>query len=133
MVERLLIGAADIHAGPAAYRLEPFQHLYVGGGIALIAIALQSARLCGLRGHLRFELVKKVLHLVLGLGHRNSSRISRIVSSTLPTPVRGGGQSGAKAKPTEAAEEWLPCPPRASQANDFAHLYGLPPTIVRSR
>ena len=27
MMQRLLVGAADIHAGPAAHRLEAFQHL----------------------------------------------------------------------------------------------------------
>ena len=34
MMQRLLVGAADIHAGPAAHRLEAFEHLDVGGGIA---------------------------------------------------------------------------------------------------
>jgi hypothetical protein len=34
MVHRLLIGAADIHAGPPAHRLEPFQHLDIGGRVA---------------------------------------------------------------------------------------------------
>src|ERR1700737_4937113 len=34
MVQRLLVGAADIHAGPAAYRLEPFEHLDIGCGVA---------------------------------------------------------------------------------------------------
>ena len=29
MVQRLLIGAADIHARPAAHRLQPFEHLDV--------------------------------------------------------------------------------------------------------
>ena len=29
VVHRLLVGAADIHAGTAAHRLEPFQHLDV--------------------------------------------------------------------------------------------------------
>ena len=29
MMQRLLVGAADIHAGPAAHRLEPLQHLDV--------------------------------------------------------------------------------------------------------
>ena len=29
VVQRLLVGAADIHAGPAAHRLEPLQHLDV--------------------------------------------------------------------------------------------------------
>ena len=29
VMQRLLVGAADIHAGPPAHRLEPFQHLDV--------------------------------------------------------------------------------------------------------
>ena len=34
VVQRLLVGAADIHAGPPAHRLEPFQHFDVLGGVA---------------------------------------------------------------------------------------------------
>ena len=34
MVQRLFVGAADIHAGPAPYRLEAFQHLDIGRGVA---------------------------------------------------------------------------------------------------
>ncbi len=34
MVQRLFVGAADIHAGPAAHRLEAFEHLDIGRGIA---------------------------------------------------------------------------------------------------
>ena len=36
MMQRLFVGAADIHAGPAPYRLEPFEHLDVGGGVAVL-------------------------------------------------------------------------------------------------
>ena len=36
VVQRLLVGAADIHAGAAAHRLEPLQHLDVVGGIAAL-------------------------------------------------------------------------------------------------
>ena len=39
MMQRLLVGAADIHAGAAAHRLEPFQDLDVLGGIAGFAAA----------------------------------------------------------------------------------------------
>ena len=42
MMQRLLVGAADIHAGAAAHRLEPFQHLDVArrvGGIARRGLA----------------------------------------------------------------------------------------------
>ena len=34
MMQRLFVGAADIHAGPAADRLQPFEHLDVGRGVA---------------------------------------------------------------------------------------------------
>ena len=34
VVQRLLVGAADIHARPPAHRLEPFQHFDVLGGVA---------------------------------------------------------------------------------------------------
>ena len=37
VVHRLLVGAADIHAGPPAHGLQPLQHLDVGGGIGLLA------------------------------------------------------------------------------------------------
>jgi hypothetical protein len=35
MMQRGLVRAADIHAGTPAYRLEPFQHLDVAGGVAV--------------------------------------------------------------------------------------------------
>ncbi len=34
VVQRLLVGAADIHARPAAHRLKAFQHLDMLGGVA---------------------------------------------------------------------------------------------------
>ena len=34
MMQRLFVGAADIHAGAAAHRLQAFQHLDVGRGVA---------------------------------------------------------------------------------------------------
>ena len=34
VVQRPLVGAADIHAGPAPHRLQPLQHLDVRGGVA---------------------------------------------------------------------------------------------------
>ena len=39
VMERLLVGAADVHAGPPAHRLEAFQHLDVVGGVG-VAIAI---------------------------------------------------------------------------------------------
>ena len=35
MVERALVGAADVHAGAAADRLQPFEHLDRGGVVAV--------------------------------------------------------------------------------------------------
>ena len=37
VMQRLLVGAADIHAGTPAHRLEPLQHLDVLGGVAGLA------------------------------------------------------------------------------------------------
>ena len=37
VMQGLLVGAADIHAGAPAHRLQPFQHLDVGSGIAFLA------------------------------------------------------------------------------------------------
>ena len=45
VVQRLLVGAADIHAGAAAHRLEPLQHLDMARGIATLrAAARRSCR-----------------------------------------------------------------------------------------
>ena len=37
VMQRLLVGAADIHAGAAAHRLEPLQHFDMLGGVAGVA------------------------------------------------------------------------------------------------
>ena len=42
MMQRLFVGAPDIHAGPAAHRLEALEHLDVGGGVA--GLGAQGAR-----------------------------------------------------------------------------------------
>jgi hypothetical protein len=39
VMQRLLVGAADIHARPPAHRLEPFEHLDVARAIARITAA----------------------------------------------------------------------------------------------
>ena len=36
VMHRLLVGAADIHAGSPAHRLEPFQHLDVRRGVGVL-------------------------------------------------------------------------------------------------
>jgi hypothetical protein len=51
VMQRLLVGAADIHAGAAAHGLEPLQHLDVLGAVAAVAracLAAQHGRACGI-------------------------------------------------------------------------------------
>ena len=43
VMQRLLVGAADIHAGPPAHRLEPFQNLDVLGGVAGLSRAARGS------------------------------------------------------------------------------------------
>ena len=45
MMQRLLVGAADIHAGPPAHGLEPLQHLDMLRGVAAFGPAAASGRL----------------------------------------------------------------------------------------
>ena len=45
VVQRLLVGAADIHAGPAAHRLQAFQHLDMAGVVAFAAVLHGGAAL----------------------------------------------------------------------------------------
>ena len=71
VVQRLLVRAANIHAGAAAHGLQPLQHLDVGSGIALLA-ARFGGRLLGLWGP--GQIVEKIV------GHNTRSRI---VSRTL--------------------------------------------------
>ena len=52
VVQRLLVGAADIHARPPAHRLQPFEHLDVAGVVALAAV-LAAARSASRRLHER--------------------------------------------------------------------------------
>jgi hypothetical protein len=47
VVQRLLVGAADIHAGATAHRLEAFEHLDVVRGVAALGAA--ARRLAGAR------------------------------------------------------------------------------------
>ena len=66
VMHRLLVGAADIHAGTPSHRLEPFQHLDVGSRIGLVALAAPASARLGLRGlGLPQRLARK---LVLELG-----------------------------------------------------------------
>jgi hypothetical protein len=47
MVQRLLVGAADIHARPPAHRLQPFEHLDMAGVVALAAVLGRRAAFAG--------------------------------------------------------------------------------------
>ena len=54
MMQRLFVGAADIHAGTAAYRLQAFQHLDIGRGVAGLG-AGRARRGLGRGAALRFR------------------------------------------------------------------------------
>jgi hypothetical protein len=81
VMERLLVGAADIHAGPPAHRLEPFQHLDMARGIAGLGAARGlggARRLAGQTARRGFGQVKQRLALrrrgfLGGLGHASMS------------------------------------------------------------
>jgi hypothetical protein len=61
---RAFVGPADIHAGPPAHRLEPFEDLDVGGGIRIVGRSpTVPLRLGGLGGGNRL-----LLQLILELG-----------------------------------------------------------------
>ena len=65
VMQRLLVGAADVHAGPAAHGLQAFQHLDVGGGVIVGRVrGFLHARFVG---HFRREPCEEV---ALRLGHR---------------------------------------------------------------
>ena len=49
VMQRLLVGAADIHAGAAAHRLEAFEHLDIGRGVAGFGAGAREATLSGAR------------------------------------------------------------------------------------
>ena len=59
MMQRLFVGAADIHAGTPTYRLQSFQHLDVGRGVAGLGAGGARGRLGG-RAPLRFRSEKVV-------------------------------------------------------------------------
>ncbi len=65
MVQRLLIGAADIHAGTAAYRLEPLEHLDIGRGVTGLGIAGARRGLDG-PSALRFRSPEQIVGLRFG-------------------------------------------------------------------
>ncbi len=81
VMHRLLVGAADIHAGTPAHGLEPLQHLDVGGGVAVLAAAPARLRLGGFGGangralQLVFELGEEVARGAFGLAFGAHSRI----------------------------------------------------------
>ena len=54
VMHRLLVGAADIHAGAPAHRLQPLQHLDVGGGVGLLAAHATGRRRLACRGLIGF-------------------------------------------------------------------------------
>ena len=81
VMERLLVGAADIHAGPPAHRLEPLQHLDMARGIAGLGAArgLGGARRLAAQaarrgfGQVEQRLALRSRGLLGGLGHASKS------------------------------------------------------------
>ena len=95
VVQRLLVGAADVHAGPAPDRLEAFQHLDVGGRVALGAVGW----LADGTNHFRFR-------LLLPLG---------VSAGSLPSRLRAAGCAQPPAPPPAAPPASSP-PPRLARA-----------------
>ena len=90
MVQRLLVGAADIHARPPAHRLQPFQYLDVGCTIALAAVLGRHGSLgCGLHERIgwahssagrRFGMLAESGEKIVAVVHDAASRIeSRLI------------------------------------------------------
>ena len=73
VMQRLLVGAANIHAGAAAHRLKAFQHLDVGRRIALLAAQSGGCRVLRLRRHR--QIVEEIVGLC-GFGHWRSRIVS---------------------------------------------------------
>ena len=62
MVQRLLVGSADIHARPPPHRLKPFQDLDVLGGVSGISRwSARAATACAIAARFR-RVGKKVGH-----------------------------------------------------------------------
>ena len=55
VVERVGVGAADIHAGPAPDRLEAFQNLDVGGRVGVARRSVPGGARLGCRGGAEIE------------------------------------------------------------------------------
>ena len=61
VMQRLLVGAADIHAGPAAHRFEAFEHLDVGGRIIRLGTGPARGSLAVLARALRLIAVEQIV------------------------------------------------------------------------
>lgn len=64
MVQRLFVGAADIHAGAAADRLEPFEDFDVGGGVAGFGVGRARG---SLRGCFTLRFREKIVRFSFGV------------------------------------------------------------------
>ena len=86
VVQCLLVGAADIHAGPPPYRLEPFQHLDVLCRVTGLCRAARRARgTAGGSTARRFHLGEKVRRL------RGFRSLSHALHNPLALPMRSAG------------------------------------------
>ena len=86
VVQGLLVGAADIHAGAAAHRFQTLQHLDVGGGIALLRALGLLARALAAAGAISASSLSNRSR-TFGFGMDPPSRIRRNLRCTLPSPI----------------------------------------------
>ncbi len=100
MVERLFIGATDIHAGPSAHRFKALQNLDVGGGITLRGVA-RAARSTRFVAHL---VLKSGEEVALRLGHGFVPALVRSNASAR-RPCVSAGLIGRDAKQPERRGE----------------------------
>ena len=96
VMQRLLVGAADVHAGPAPHGLQAFQHLDVGGRVAVGAVG----GLADGANHFLFRLL---------LRHVRCVRACR--TGFLHTSASGGAAPAARAASCSACSFVTACSP----------------------
>ena len=113
VVQRLLVGAADVHAGAAPHRLEAFQHLDVGGGVAVGRLGrLANGTRHGFLFPSTLRLARRLL-LWLILWRLRGSRLEAPApwrglarAPVQPAAVQASGQAGAAAALPQARPAW---------------------------
>ena len=107
VVQRLLVGAADVHAGAAPHRLQAFQHLDVGGRIALG----RFGRLADGTRHFLFHLLLHVLDSLYVLNSLWLDLVRCVRLHFLFGTLRVGGFHGGRHR---LWGRWIPAAARAA-------------------